>query len=157
MKHFTSTTAEARTAGNLETLLLLALFIFGIWGIIQVFSKNSTRDPRRLETMVSLPATLDSDHFYPFRGNDYLAIRQIGKGGLQIHFQIRSFEKGARYVIDFGDGEEIEMREQSTTYTYADAGQYRIRLRCINEGKAAELYDEILRIAPSGELAQRGL
>ncbi len=155
MKHLTTNTEQASSAGKLETLLLLALFFFGIWGILQVFTKRSSRHSDRIETMVALPATLSNSQLALAQGNAHLKIRPVETGNIIVHFQIRSFNKDGRYVLEFGDGSQLEMRGSTTTYAYPGAGQYRVKLKYIREGKAEELYNDILRIKPSGELAQR--
>ncbi len=155
MKHLTTNTQQAQSAGKLETLLLLALFIFGIWGIFQVFSQRSERHTDRIETMVALPATLQGSQTALVQGNAHLNIRPAETGSILIHFQIRSFREDARYILEFGDGTQLEMNNSSTTYSYPGAGRYRVKLKCIRKGNAEELYNDILRINTSGELAQR--
>ena len=155
MKHLTATTERAQSAGNLETLLLLALFFFGIWGIFQVFSKRPDRHTDHIETLVALPATLQSNHLAFVQGNAHLNIRPTKTGSIQIHFQIRSFNEKASYILEFGDGTQLEMNGSSTTYAYPAAGQYRVKLKCIQKGKVKELFNDILHIMPSGELAHR--
>ena len=65
-----------------------------------------------------------------------------------LEFVIDSFDKKAKYFIDFGDGTQRIAKSKTIKYSYDDAGIYKVSLEVFYEGKSKKIFAENLKIKP---------
>lgn len=69
------------------------------------------------------------------------------EAGASLIFSIENYDENLTYLIDFGNGYRREV-QNSITYSYRQAGNFRLRLIATNEQGSSSIYNKSIRINP---------
>lgn len=148
---------------KLETQILFFCMLFVFYGLysltIQLSTPNFTSDSTEMGIVPpsSQFTNFSNDNNSNLVQSDFSASQKTNfiktvfiKGHREVNktlvFVIDSFDKNAKYMINFGDGTTRIANSKKIHYSYDEAGTYKVNLEVIYKGKSEKIFSENLKI-----------
>ncbi|HHH49781.1 MAG TPA: hypothetical protein ENK52_02250 [Saprospiraceae bacterium] len=148
---------------KLETQILFFCMLFVFYGLYTLIiqSTNTSFSSNSMEMSIVPPSSqftnLRNANTQNLKQNDFTAPRKTNfiktvfiKGQREVNktlvFVIDSFDKNAKYYINFGDGTKRQVKSKKVAYSYDEAGTYKVSLQVTYQGKSEKIFSENLKI-----------